>query len=208
MEDIITIVNDYEKELNILQSKYHSKCICHIKDDFKFSIESFCKDFIKPINDITKMNCLDRYLQIFDKCINIVDDILKDILQESLSHEYQKVMKIQNDFIELLGIQHYNNVAIVNVSMINNYFERICKLDRSIDILYKHSVSPLLNKLRDIHIKQDSLFVKTQDTICKEDEIFDSKFITMTNIDIDKHNDIVRQHATEDKKRSIYTLNV
>lgn len=205
MEDVITIINEYEKELDILQCKYYSKCTYVIKDDFKASVESFCKDIIKPVNDISKMNCLDRYLQIYDKYIHVDDEIIKDILQESLSHEYQKVMKIQYDFIELLGIQHYNNVAIVNVSMLNNYFERIGKVDKSIDILYKYSVSPLLNKLKDIHTKQDSLFVKTQDTICKEDEVFDSKFITMSNNDIDKHNDVVRQHAKEDKNRSMHT---
>ena len=142
-----------------------------------------------------------HYNCVYQKYQDTKDQIIKNILCEHLVSQYEKICKIQSEFIKLLDLKNPDNVTLAKI---HRYFQVIGEIGHSVMYYYENTLKNILNDLQDIHNKHNAMFTKTQDQITQDEEVYDNTFITMSNSDITEHNAKVKERVTQSKNAFDY----
>jgi len=178
MERVVELVREYR----IQQSK--------LKSQYNVSVRAQCPDIQENIQKIESMMCKGEYgydvIAEYEKIaeelkMHKLSEVLMEVVKQRLREEYTKISKLQQEVARLLG---YKEDVTID-KMISDW-----ELSKELfpGLSWNSQMSRNLKRLKDIHKSQEELFEEKVD----EEE---SKFLNMTEDEIEAHNASVRMRA-------------
>lgn len=178
MDSIVELVKEYR----IQQSK--------LKSQYSVGVRAQCPDIQENIQKIESMMCKGEYgydvISEYEKIaeelkMHKLSEVLTEVVTQRLQEEYKKISKLQQEVARLLG---YNEDVTID-KMISDW-----EISKELlpGLSWNSQMSRNLKRLKDIHKNQEELLEEKVD----EEE---SKFLHMTEDEIQEHNASVRMRA-------------
>ena len=191
MNEAYQLARRYDHEVNALKCKFSFASQVFITNNF-------IQKITETYDDITRNNVFEKYKITYDRYQETEDELIKDALHQSLIDKYHSICLHQTNFINVLNIDFHGEM---NAKILNHYFSKISNVNVSINILYETKLKSFLKDLEDIHEMHNTLFVKSQDEIIKDEQLYDETFLEMTTMDIEKQSIELMEQITSNKKQ-------
>lgn len=189
METICELCREYDQASYLLKSQYVAK----IKEAFPNVYLRYCDACTFFDKNDYGYCVLDRYEQILGHLENHdFTPVIRDIVKEKLSSEYDKLCQIQCKIAEFLGYAEPAKVTVTD--MLKDY----TNIDRLVHLPFQ--LKEKLNRLQEIHVKHSQLFVAVQEELEESDEDYDNTFLKMSVADIGKFNETLTTQAENNQQ--------
>lgn len=183
MEDIVKIVEEYEKEIWKLQLAYQDK----VRKLYPTSKDAVRK--LETLQSKGEYDIIKNYELIAEELRKEnLSDVLKDIVKQRLREEYKKITMLQEDIARNLGYKEPDSVTIDK--LINDCEVSSALLDYSSPI---PRILKCLKRIKYVHKCQDELLLY-------EKEELEQNFLRLTSLEIREYNAEVRRNAEENRE--------
>ncbi len=159
METICKLCKDYDRASYLLRSQYTEK----IKETFPNVYLRYCDANTLFDNNDFGYCVLERYEQILGHLENHdFTPVIRDIVKEKLSSEYDKLCQMQCQIAEFLSYAEPTKVTVPQ--MLKDY----ARIDQLVHLPFQ--LKDKLNRLQEIHKKHSQLFIAVQQELEESDE--------------------------------------
>lgn len=199
MNNVRQIFQEYELECSSLLTKYVSKAKAAFPNIHQRVMDASALFQVNQYGYCVA----DRYEEILGELEkDELSPIVRDIVKEKLSSEYDKVCHIQSQVAETLLYSEPGKVTVDEMLKDYTAIESITRpvISWTWSNLHNDTLKRCLERLQEIHKKHASLFMTTQKELEESIEDFDNAFLTMSSDDIGKFNEILTTHAESNQQ--------
>lgn len=189
MESIQELCREYDLASYRLRSQYIEK----IREAFPNVKALFSNAYTLFDKNEYGYCVLDRYEQILQEYENqSLSPIIRDIVKEKLSVEYDKLCQLQYTIARMLSYADPFSVTVPKI--LKDY----TKIDKMIHLPFQ--LKDQLDRLEHIHQKHSQLFTVAQEELKALDEDFDNAFLKMSADEIGKFNETLTTQAENNQQ--------